>query len=408
MQSRLIKSIFYMLSACLCILCNSPLFASSDDLLIHGFLAQGYIKSSGNNFLSDSSTGSFDFAEAVVNGRYSLSDNWYLAAQVISRDYGDYHVIEQDIDLDYGLLGGKLYSDGIQQLNFQAGMVKLPFGLLNIGRDIPSTHLGILLPQHIYNEYNRNKTLSNFGGLLQYNITNDWGDIQAYAAIGKINISEKEHKEIFAVSAGVTVDMLENFWYDTDLNKTLQIIYSTPDKHLRLGFTYNQDKYEYRVSITNTLQEVEVSYEGYIYSLEYQTGDWSFIAELYKRIQKIDIALQINSQNIQYTKNDPNTEFKYLQTSYAASDQVALFTRYEHGYLDTHNKYNYSSYPLTKSLGYHKNWVNGFDWYINENLLFKAEYHQVRGGVSLHWTNNDYTNMKEKWSMYMMQLVYHF
>ena len=408
MQSRSIKSVIHLFLAYLCIFACFNAFASDYNFQFHGFLAQGFIKTSANDFLGDSSEGSFDFGEAVVNGRYSVSDDWYLAAQLISRDYGDYHVVEQDIDLDYGLLGGKIFSDSNQQLDFQIGMVKLPFGLLNIGRDIPSTHLGILLPQHIYNEYNRNKNLSNYGGLLQYNITNDWGDIQASLAIGKINMSEKEHKEIFATSAGISVDMLNNFSHDTDVNKTVQVIYSTPDKHLRFGFTFNEDQYDYRVSSLNSSQEVIVKYSNYIYSLEYQIKDWSFLAEIYRRNQSTSIDLQFNNSHIQYTNKAPNTEFKYLQASYAINDQVELFTRYEHGYLDTHNKYNYSPFGQSSSLGYHKNWVNGLDWYINDSLLFKAEYHRVKGCASLHWSNNDYSDLKDDWSMLMLQLVYHF
>ena len=418
MQSRLTNII---ISTCIFIfgmIASYNLHANTNNFEFHGFLSQGYIKTSANNFLDTSSEGSFDLAEAVVNGRYSISDDWYLAAQLISRDYGDYHVVEQDIDLDYGLLGVRLFSENSQQLNFQIGLVKTPFGLLNIGRDIPSTHLGILLPQSIYNEYNRNKNLSNYGGVLQYNITKDWGDVQASLAIGKVNISEKEHKEIFAASAGISTDNLKEFLHDTNLNNTAQLIYSTPNKHLRLGFTYNEDEYDYRVSskdvffqgiyLPELYQEVNVKHRSLIYSVEYQIGDWSFLAELLKRKQVINVDTQLTGMNIPYTKKDPNTEFKYFQASYAVNEQVELFSRYEHGYWDTYNKSGANLLGLDPSFGYHKNWVNGVDWYINDSLLLKAEYHRIKGCASLHWTNNDLTNLEDKWSMYMLQLVYHF
>ena len=420
MQSRLTNII---ISTCIFIfgmIASYNLQANTNDFEFHGFLSQGYIKTSANNFLDTSSEGSFDLAEAVVNGRYSISDDWYLATQLISRDYGDYHVVEQDIGLDYGLLGGKIFSESNQQLNFQIGMVKIPFGLLNIGRDIPSTHIGILLPQSIYNEYNRNKNLSNYGGILQYNNTQSWGDIQASLAIGKINISEKEHKEIVAFYGRTTPENLVGFRYDSNIDTTAQLIYSTPGKHLRLGFTFNESEYDYNYSverifpaensfiIANVYNELNVHNRYYLYSMEFQLGDWSFLTEILKRKQYTTNNAQVFGQNYPFTADNPNTEFKYFQVSYALNEQVELFSRYEHGYWDTYDKSG-SNIPYGNSyVGYHKNFVVGVDWYITDNLSFKAEYHKLKGCASLHWINNDYFDLTEEWSMQMLQMVYHF
>ena len=43
-------------------------------LQVHGFVSQGFIKSTGNNYLADSKRGSFELTEAALNFTDSLTD----------------------------------------------------------------------------------------------------------------------------------------------------------------------------------------------------------------------------------------------------------------------------------------------------------------------------------------------
>ena len=56
---------------------------------IHGFVSQGYMRSSDNNYLADSDEGSFDFSEVGINLRTDLSDSLSVGIQFVGRDLGE-------------------------------------------------------------------------------------------------------------------------------------------------------------------------------------------------------------------------------------------------------------------------------------------------------------------------------
>ncbi len=67
----------------------APFFcALADDNMvdIHGFVAQGYLKSDHNNFLADTEDGSFQFNEMGINFSTSMGENLRLGMQLFSRD----------------------------------------------------------------------------------------------------------------------------------------------------------------------------------------------------------------------------------------------------------------------------------------------------------------------------------
>ena len=71
---------------------------SPDKLLsieVHAFLSQGYIVSTGNNYLASSSQGSFEFTEAGINFTKQLTENLRAGLQLFARKLGpvgDYNV----------------------------------------------------------------------------------------------------------------------------------------------------------------------------------------------------------------------------------------------------------------------------------------------------------------------------
>lgn len=411
--NKIIKSLPLFCFAFLCIS-----HARADNFEYSGFISQGYINSTDNNFLGNSSEGSFELSEAVINSRYSINDDWYLAGQLLTRNYGDYHIMEEDITIDYALVGGKLFSESYQHASIQLGMVKNPFGLFNISRDIPTTHLGILLPQNIYNEYNRNKSMRNLGFLVEYNNTQSWGDIQGYLALGKIDMPKSEHKDIYATAAGMTDDMITKFSVSPDLNKTFQLLYSTPNKHIRLGYTYSEGDYYYEVegnvpvygdmnNIVFTSQNLDIKFRNNVLSAELHWNDLTLISEYMHRRYSSKFNFYFLNNHMEIIRILPNTETIYLQASYAITYNVELFARHEEFYWDTEDKSG-SNQNVDSALGYHKASIFGVDWNINENILLKAEYHKIKGCPMLHWAETDYNSLTESWSMYLLQFVYHF
>jgi hypothetical protein len=126
---------------------------------IHGFVSQGYIRTTSNNYLARSKTrrGSFEFAEVGINFTEPLSDNLRTGIQLFARDLGslgNYEVKADWFYVDYR------FADW---LGLRAGRIKVPFGLYNEINDVDSARVPILLPQSTYPIRNRDFLLAQTG-----------------------------------------------------------------------------------------------------------------------------------------------------------------------------------------------------------------------------------------------------
>jgi hypothetical protein len=127
-------------------------------LQIHGFISQGYLKSTDNNFLVQSKNGSFEFNEAAVTFSSQVSPKLRIGAQLFSRDFGAEGNNIVNLDWAYGDFRWK---DG---LGFRFGKIKSPYGFYNQGRDVDVLRTAILLPQSVYQEDIRDFILAYQGG----------------------------------------------------------------------------------------------------------------------------------------------------------------------------------------------------------------------------------------------------
>jgi hypothetical protein len=124
---------------------------------VHGFVSQGFIKSSDNNYLASSERGSFEFTEVGVNLTVALGDDLRAGMQLFGRDLGPIGNYEAKFDwfyLDYR------FADW---LGIRAGRTKLPFGLYNESSDVDAARVPILLPQAVYPIENRDLLLAQTG-----------------------------------------------------------------------------------------------------------------------------------------------------------------------------------------------------------------------------------------------------
>lgn len=132
---------------------------SLSKLETHGFVSQGYIRTSDNNYLarSASSRGSFEFTEVGINFTQPLGEHLRTGIQLFARDLGP--LGNYDIKADWFYLDYR-WTDA---LGLRAGRIKLPFGLYNEINDIDSARVPILLPQSTYPVRNRDFLLAQTG-----------------------------------------------------------------------------------------------------------------------------------------------------------------------------------------------------------------------------------------------------
>ncbi len=131
---------------------------------IHGFISQGYLISDENNFYADTENGgTSQFNEVGLNFKSNVSDRLRVGVQFFTRDLG--RMGNNEITVDYAFAD---YSFA-NWLNFKAGMVKIPYGLYNMERDVDMLRTFIFLPQSFYNEAWRDTANSlNGGGFYGY------------------------------------------------------------------------------------------------------------------------------------------------------------------------------------------------------------------------------------------------
>ena len=125
---------------------------------MHGFVSQGAIKTTGNNYLvGNSKRGSLEFAELGANFTGQLTDRLRLGFQLFASKLGsngNFNVKADWFNLDYR------WRDW---LGLRAGRVKLPFGLYNDTSDIDAARVPVLLPQSVYPLAERDFLLAQTG-----------------------------------------------------------------------------------------------------------------------------------------------------------------------------------------------------------------------------------------------------
>jgi hypothetical protein len=154
----------------------------ADDLLtdetlqLHGFVSQGALITTDNNFLAKTEHGSLEFTEAAINVTKTFEERLRTGVQLFVRDLGP--------EGNYSAKFDYLYLDFRWRdwLGFRAGRVKLPYGLYNDTSDIDAVQPVILLPQSVYPMTNRDFLFAQTGvelygdrafgdaGALSYNV----------------------------------------------------------------------------------------------------------------------------------------------------------------------------------------------------------------------------------------------
>lgn len=135
----------------------AELAVGPDSVEIHGFVSQGFLWSTENDYLADSEEGSFELSEVGVNVTASLTESLRVGIQLFARDLGPVGDYEPQMDwyyLDYR------WADW---LGVRAGRIKVPFGLYNEINDVDQARVPALLPQSIYPAANRDFLLAQTG-----------------------------------------------------------------------------------------------------------------------------------------------------------------------------------------------------------------------------------------------------
>lgn len=238
---------------------------------IHGFLSQGLTHTSDNNFFgrSDDSV-SFDFREIGLNGSWRVIPNLQLAVQLVYRDAGK--TDDLGVRVDYGLADYSFYSTESTLLGIRGGRVPTPFGFYNDTRDVASTRPGILLPQSIYFDVNRNFALSADGGYVYGEHRTDYGDFSLHAGVVNPRVTDPDLKNVIV---GPFPGELEG-----DTSFVTRFNYEWQSGVVRLAISYADFNINYQPEGGNVnLLPGSLKFNPLVFSAQYNAENWSLTAE---------------------------------------------------------------------------------------------------------------------------------
>jgi len=151
---------------------------------IRGFISQGYLYSTHNNFFAETEDGTPQFNEAGINFSAEATDRLRLGIQFLARDLGS--IGNNEVILDWAIADYR-YRDW---LGFTVGNMKFVHGLYNETRDLDMLRTFIFLPQSVYNEAWRESISSIQGAGIYGDIPlSDMGTLSYDLEYGTVNLA---------------------------------------------------------------------------------------------------------------------------------------------------------------------------------------------------------------------------
>jgi hypothetical protein len=348
-------------------------------LVIHGFVSQGYIQTTNNNFVPNSLTGSTDFSEAGININKQFTPDLRVGIQLFARDFGggDFDTKLDWFDLDYH------WRDW---LGVRAGRVKLPFGLYNDSSDIDAARNSILLPQSVYPNSDRDYLLAQTGV-----------ELYGFANVGSLGSLEYQiYRGSIQLDVAAT---LASPYQEEDIYTPYimggRLIWNTPIEGLRFAGSAQKLQVNADVLITSTSQSFTIilPITMAIWSVEYTKHDFDLTAE-YSRWWA---GIQSTNSSI-VPPSGITSERYYGMASFRVNDWLhpGLYYSVLFPNVDDHQGRENVQNDLAAFVR--------FD--INNNWLFKLEGHYMDGTAGLASNINDNKPLSElnrDWALFMVK-----
>jgi hypothetical protein len=366
---------------------------------VHGFVSQGAIKTTKNNYLTaNSKRGSFEFTEVGLNVSKQLTEKLRVGLQLFAYELGPLGNYEPRFDwyyLDYRFR---------DFLGLRAGRTKIPFGLYNDSADIDAARVPVLLPQSVYPVNNRDYLLAQTGGELYGNVKVGAGGALEYRAYGgTLDLKAPQS------SAGITIE-------DIDVPYVVggRLMWLTPLDGLSVGASYQALRFDWTYNIepavVSLLQmqgvlpadfmgtlPVELRVKLWVASAEYQAGDLLVAAEYSRWIANL------KSKVPTLLPEDTTNERYYVMGSYRVTPWFTPGAYYSGYYANVDERHGRAAYQHD---------VAGtlrFD--VNQYWLVKLEGHWMHGTAALDSSLNDDKPLSElalNWGAFLLKTTAYF
>lgn len=406
-------------------------FSFGEDLFISGFISQGYLISTGNNYLiTHSKRGSAEFNEVALNIYAVPSERLRFGIQYIARDLGMDGNNASYVDWAYGDYHWR------DCLGARFGKIKFPSGLYNYERDADMLRTSILMPESVYAENWRDFTLAVEGASVYGNFHQcKAGEFDYEFFGGTLNVPNPNSaywSNVYSESANEFVRAVYpdspdgNTRYVIDKPQGLSVkmpwvyggglFWKTPLPGLKLGFTKFLGRYEinfkfefYEITKQDDdlwhesesfllISAFHTDYEVSTSSIEYSIDKWTLAAEysLFKN----------------YENGDGNPDGYYVQVTNQTCSWLSLGAYYS--YYNTNSAHNSGTLPEEFNYFHHQNdfcFSSRID--LTENWLLKLEAHAMEGAALVKRIQNpgsfeDPSKIKKDWMLFVAKTTFHF
>ncbi len=406
-----------------------------DDIFLNGFVSQGYLNTSENNYLMPRSiSGTAAFTEAAITLTARPMDRLRVGIQFLGRNFGNAGNDQVLIDWAYGDYRWK------DQLGFRAGKVKMPFGLYNEGRDVDMLRTSIFLPQSIYNEKQRDFTLAYEGAGAYGNFDlQGVGELDYHVYVGTLNVPDSSTglwTDLFA-SFSQDLEPVVGLAVDNDYNNSPgtaeagfrsmddpqvtfpwifggAVNWTTPLEGLRLGSSALQGRYNIQTVLRYDVIIPEgnngAGYHPYDIAID-QTHKINHIATFSAEYIRGDLTLAAEYYHDDF--DDDTTRGWYVLAGNRFSRLLSLAAYYSDAEPagGDHAKRVQELSGLPEFYGWQRDLTISSRFDLTDFWLFKLEYHFI-DGVALTQPRTLEENlddpMKRHWGMFVAKTTFHF
>lgn len=387
--------------------------AIATDVVVHGTVSQGYLKSSEYNYLTpNTKEGTYSFNEAIVNVTGRVDDRTRIGLQMLGRDFGP--LGNGEVILDWAF-GDYRWRD---ELGFRLGKIKTPLGLYNKTRDVDAVRTSVLLPQSVYTEGYRPVATAVQGAAIYGNLPLGSSSLDYEVFAGTIEMGSTRFLSE-QMTGIVPAAPLLGYAIENKMTSGFQATWNTPLEGLRVGGTYNTLELNSAGTFSLGLpspwtidMNLEVNHIE-VLSAEY-VGDALTLAAEYTRW---DVDYELS--NIPYPTGDPDMPFVpvavqredkrggyYLQGAYRVSPTAELGAYYSVFHPDWENRDGADSTPDYSA--WQKDVALTVRLDVTPHWTLKVEQHLISGIGDLDGSINPGDPVEESWNMFAVKSTFNF
>jgi len=387
-------------------------FEDMEGVDIHGFISQGYLHSTDNNWMGASENGTWQFNELGLNFTSMLTDRLRIGMQFFARDIGIIGNDEIIVDWAYADFHIKDW------FGIRAGQMKNPMSLYNETRDIDFLRNSVFLPHPMYNEGARDSILQTKGigiyGTIDARVIGLFRYLGLYGTTG-IDVEGGSARFFEESATAASLNMLgpgsgllsalikgDITAFDVEQTYTISLDWQLPVEGLRIAGSFSRIDMKMDLSFSlagtpfmqapDTLMESEI----WIASIEYMWYDLLLSAEFLRAYAGYGLHMQ----------------GWYTMASYRLFDWFAFGIYYCEYYPDDSDKHGRAPGLIADYQAWTKTIAGFVRFDINENWLVKAEY-QYNNGVSQlsrldNLNNAGFASFDQYWDLLAFKVTFNF